>query len=194
MAGRRTHQLTRIGHRLALVLILAAIGALGFVYGRWVYRERRFNALIQEIAGRQGVDQFLVKAVIRRESKFDPFVRGRAGEIGLMQVTPAAGVDWARATGRPQFQADQLWEPRLNIEAGTWYLGRALRRWNRRDDPVPFALAEYNAGLGNVRRWLPHGDITTAAEFQAAITYPTVREYIAAVTNHYAHYRQRGKL
>ncbi len=179
---------------MALGLVLAAVGSSAFVYGRWVYRERRFNSLIEEIASQQAVDKFLIKAVIRRESKFDPFAYGRAGEIGLMQVTPAAGADWARATGRRDFQSDQLWNARTNIEAGTWYLGRALRRWQTQDDPLPFALAEYNAGLGNVQRWLPFGRSTTARQFLQAITYPGVRKYIATVTEYAQDYRDRGKL
>ncbi len=186
--------MTRVGRWLALGLLVAAGGVTAFVYGRWVYRERRFNALIEEIATRQDVDKFLVKAVIRRESGFDPFVYGRAGEIGLMQVTPAAGRDWARALGRRDFQPEQLWDPRTNIEAGTWYLGRALQRWQGQNDPLPFALAEYNAGLGAVQRWLPAGRATTAEQFLRTINYPTVRGYIAAVTEYYQDYRERGQL
>ena len=106
-----------------------------------------------------------------------------------MQVTEAAGRDWARATGRKDFGRDLLWDERVNIEAGTWYLSRALRRWQSKDDPVPFALAEYNAGLGNVLRWLPQGDATMSAGFMAAIRFPSVRRYVETVLEYYEYYR-----
>jgi len=184
--------MTRLGRWLAIFIVLGAISSATVVYLRWKWREQRYGQLIQEIAYRYGVDKYLVKAVIRRESEFDPFVYGRAGEIGLMQVTEGAGREWARATGRKDFGRDSLWDERVNLEAGTWYLARALNRWRDKDDPVPFALAEYNAGFGNVLRWLPNGQTTTATQFQEAITFPGVRRYVDTVMEFYAGYRTEG--
>ena len=76
----------RLGRRLALGLVLLAAGAAAFVYLRWVYREQRFNQLIEEVAARQGADKFLIKAVMRQESGFDPFAYSSRDAIGLMQV------------------------------------------------------------------------------------------------------------
>jgi soluble lytic murein transglycosylase len=192
--SRRSKKLaSRIGDGLALLLILGAVGAALFVHLRWKFREQRYTALIEEIAAKHGVDPYLIKAVVRRESEFDPFVLGDDGEIGLMQVTEGAGQDWARATGRRGFQKAELWNERTNLDAGTWYLARALHRWQGRDDPLPFALAEYNAGYGRVLRWLPKGEATTAAEFRAAITFPTVRNYITTVLEFYEYYRQEAR-
>jgi soluble lytic murein transglycosylase len=179
---------------LALALTLTAFFSAGIVYLRWLLREQRFNQIIEETSARYGVDKFLVKAVIRRESKFDPLAYGSQGDIGLMQVMPGTGDQWARTTGHKDFGHGSLWIPRNNIEVGTWYLARALRRWQDKDDPVPFALAEYNAGLGNVQRWLPAGQATTAKQFVDAITYPGVRRYIQTVTDYYADYKAAGKL
>ncbi len=188
--------MARTAQWLTLALVLGAAGSVTFIYVRWLYREQRANRSIEEIAPKYGVDKFLVKAIIRRESEFDPFAYGRAGEIGLMQVTYAAGLDWARATGRKDYGRDLLWDPRVNIEAGTWYLARAMRRWGDKDptERLAFALAEYNAGFGNVQRWLPRGRETTAKEFTEAITIPSVRDYIETVTSYYEQYRARGKL
>lgn len=186
--------MTQLGRWMALLIIVGAVGSATVVYLRWRWREQRYNHLIEEIASRYGADKFLVKAVIRRESEFDPFVYGRAGEIGLMQVTEGAGREWARAAGRKDFGRDSLWDERVNIEAGTWYLARALNRWRDKDDPVPFALAEYNAGYGNVLRWLPNGQATTATQFRDAITFPGVRRYVNSVVDFYESYRAGGQL
>ena len=193
---RKTKILEQIGNWLALALVVGAVGAAAFVYWRWQNREERFDRLIEEIAPIYGVDKFLVKAVIRRESKFDPFVYGSHGEIGLMQVTDGAGQQWARAVGRRDYGRSLLWNERANIEAGTWYLARGLARWPDKepDERIPFALAEYNAGFANVLRWLPHGRQTAADEFVEAITYPTVRDYVTDVTESYRFYKARGRL
>jgi soluble lytic murein transglycosylase len=191
MSRRATKRLVRLGNWLVTGVVVAALGTAAFLYLRWVYREQRFNQIIEEVAARHGADKYLIKAVMRQESGFDPFAYSKRDAIGLMQVTEAAGWDWARATGRRDFGRDLLWDPRINIEAGTWYLQRALQRWADRpfEERIPFALAEYNAGYGNVLRWLPRGRATTVAEFQAAITYPGVRAYIEKVTAYYHNYR-----
>ncbi|HTS15957.1 MAG TPA: transglycosylase SLT domain-containing protein [Verrucomicrobiae bacterium] len=193
---RRGSRLEEFGNWLALVLVLGAVGSCAFVYWRWEYRERRFDRLIEEVASKYGVDRFLVKAVIRRESKFDPFVYGSHGEIGLMQVTDGAGQQWARAVKRRDYGRSLLWDPQVNIEAGTWYLARAMGRWPEKDpeERIPFALAEYNAGYANVLRWLPHAQQTTPEEFVQAISYPSVRDYVADVMENYQFYKARGQL
>jgi Transglycosylase SLT domain len=154
---RKSSKFETIGNWISLILVLGAVGAAGFVWWRWEFQERRFDKLIVEVAGKYGVDPCLVKAVMRRESRFDPWVYGRHGEIGLMQVTEGAGAAWARAVGRQEFGRSLLWDERVNVEAGSWYLARALGRWRGRGAEelrVAVAVAEYNAGYGNVVRWL----------------------------------------
>ncbi len=189
---RRRSLPRRLGRILELILLVAAVGAVAVLYLRW--REQRYNPLIEKIAEKYDVDKFLVKAVMRQESGFDATAYSKKGAIGLMQVMPAMGEQWARATGHPGFKRDALWDPRTNIEAGTWILAQALERWQERDDPVPFALVEYNAGAGKVVKWLPNGAATTAEELMAAITFPGVRRYVERITGYAEKYRTKDQL
>ena len=78
------------------------------------------------------------------------------GERGLMQVSEIAANEWARENKVAGFNPDQLFEPKTNLEAGSWYLHRAMEHWNHQSDPTPFALAEYNAGASScaaLERW-----------------------------------------
>jgi soluble lytic murein transglycosylase len=168
---------------LALVL-LAALAALG-IRGLAHHRRHRFDRLIRSAAARNGIDPALVSAVIWRESNFLPHRTGKAGEIGLMQIREPAAREWARACSLTHFQRDDLFNACTNIEAGTWYLARALKRWGGRDQPEPFALAEYNAGLTHARRWAALPGADTAQGFQEAVTYPSTRLYIRDILNRY---------
>jgi soluble lytic murein transglycosylase len=190
MSRRRTGKIVRMGNWLALALVLGAIGSAAFVYVRWLCRERICSKLIAEIAPEHGVDEFLVKAVVRQESNFDPFAFSSRGAIGLMQVMPGTGKEWALTTGQKNFMKDSLWTPRINVEVGTWYLARSLAYWRAQgvDDPVPFALAEYNAGPGMAQHWRA----ATTAEFMSNISYPGVRRYIERVTGYYEDYKDRS--
>jgi|GEM_PF-576226 len=186
MSVRWARKIRRIGNWLALAFVLGVIGSAAFVYVRWLCRERLCDQLIAGIAPNYGVDGPLVKAVVRQESNFNPFALSPKGAVGLMQIMPGTGREWARITGRKGFMEDSLWTPRVNIEVGTWYLARSLAYWRAQgvDDPLPFALAEYNAGPGTAQRWRA----ATAAEFLNNISYPGVRRYIERVMGYYETY------
>jgi soluble lytic murein transglycosylase len=154
-------------------------------------RNETYDEMIAVAAARHGVDPLLVKAVIWQESRFHADKLGGHGERGLMQVTEPAAADWVRATGVETFVPADLLDPKTNIEVGTWYLGRALRHWSGQEDPLPFALGEYNAGRSRVKRW-SGGELMTAEALDRAMDIPSTRSYINAVRGRYEYYRSRG--
>jgi soluble lytic murein transglycosylase len=174
--------------RLLLLFGLLA-GACGIVWWQ-VDEERRSHAydrIIRDAAKRHQLPPHLVKAVIRRESKFKCWVVGGAGEVGLMQVTPAVVRDWERATGRRCAATAQLFDPRLNIEIGSWCLARARNRWRGNPDREILALAQYNAGGKHATEWSqlpppPSGDALDRVRF------PETRAYIKTVLDYQKQY------
>ncbi len=195
---------------LAALLALAAVLAVGLsVYilisedPRYLVRElvfswrfKRYDDLIRQASERYDVAPELIKAVIWRESQFQPGKVGLQGERGLMQITEKAATDWARAEKIQTFVATDLFDPKVNIEAGTWYLNRALTHWAAKDNPLPFALAEYNAGRTRVRRWVQDsgmGETASAGDLQAVMDFPSTKNYIAAIIARFDFYRRRGE-
>ena len=162
----------------------------------FAWRYKKYDDLIRQAATRYGVAPELIKAVIWRESQFQPNKVGAQGERGLMQITENAAIDWARAEKIQTFVSTDLFDPKVNIEAGTWYLNRALTHWSAKDNPLPFALAEYNAGRSRVRRWVQDsgmGDTAGAGDLQAAMDFPTTKSYIATIIARYDFYKRRGE-
>lgn len=154
----------------------------------------RYSAYDNEIAGiaaRHNVDPLLVKAVIWQESRFHPGKLGSHGERGLMQVTEPAAQDWVQAEGIETFVPGDLLDPKTNIEVGTWYLSRAMRHWSAQEDPLPFALGEYNAGRSRVNRW-SGGEQISAEQLREAMDIASTRAYVAAVRQRYEYYKARG--
>lgn len=187
---------------LGIVAVLLAVAAALFVLNEKdpAYRlaevfsfgrHDSYNDAIASAAKRHAVDPLLVKAVIWQESRFHPEKLGGHGERGLMQVTEPAAQDWVKAEGIETFVPEDLLDPKTNIEVGTWYLGRALRHWSGQEDPLPFALGEYNAGRSRVRRW-SRGEQISAEELKRAMDIASTRAYVAAVRGRYEYYRQRG--
>ncbi|MEX1044640.1 MAG: lytic transglycosylase domain-containing protein [Chthoniobacterales bacterium] len=185
-----------------LLALLFAVGAGVFLLrekdpayrlAEWLSfgRYAAYDDEIATVAARHGVDPLLVKAVIWQESRFHPDKLGGHGERGLMQVTEPAAQDWVKAEGIETFVPTDLLDPKTNIEVGTWYLGRALKHWSGQQEPLPFALGEYNAGRSRVNRW-SRGEQISAEELREAMDIASTRAYVAAVRGRYDYYRGRG--
>lgn len=180
-SGAGRHRLARFLYLLVLLGILA--GALHY----WWDRDRqshRFDRVISEAAARHGISPSLVKAVIRQESDFRPWVTGKVGEIGLMQITTPTVQDWERVTGQRCPTRGMLYEPRLNIEIGTWCLARAWTQWANRPQQTELALAQYNAGRVHALRW---AKAAGESEVLESISFPSTKRYIRSVMK----YRQK---
>jgi soluble lytic murein transglycosylase len=185
---------------ITALLVALAAGAFVLLEKDPAYRMAELASLgrfqshdndIASVAARHGVDPLLVKAVIWQESRFHPAKLGGHGERGLMQVTEPAAQDWVKAEGIETFVPEDLLDPKTNIEVGTWYLGRALRHWSGQEDPLPFALGEYNAGRSRVQRW-SRGEQISADDLRQAMDISSTRAYVAAVRARYNYYRERG--
>jgi len=152
--------------------------------------ERSQDERIREAARSYGLDPALVKAVVWRESRFDPLARGAAGEIGLMQLQAVAAQEWADAERVSRFTHEQCLDARTNLLAGAFYLSTLLRRYNRADDAVPYALADYNAGRRNVLNWMGGEGLTNSDVFIRQIGFPGTRRYVEDVMKRARRYRE----
>lgn len=154
-------------------------------------QENIYDPIIIQVSHDDGVDPFLIRALVWRESRFRPNTHGAADERGLMQVTPEAGQRWAKANKIPDFQPDSLYDPETNIRAGTWYLARSIRLWSQAnvDDPVTFALAEYNAGRSNALKWVDPAQPLSHIAFLDRITYPSTRKYVEVILSQREYFR-----
>ncbi len=164
-----------------LVIAVLAVSLAGVAYIRRIHR---FDDLIVQISREHQVDSRLVAAVIWRESRFNPDRVGTHNEVGLMQVMESSAREWAHARGIRNFSRHDLFDPTTNIQAGVWYLTRAIGRWSDYDDPLPFALAEYNAGRSNAQRWAENCE-GNSRKFWNNITYPTTKRYVKDILKRY---------
>jgi peptidoglycan lytic transglycosylase len=158
-------------------------------------RFQQYDGLIRSVATAHQLDPMLVKAVVWRESRFDPQKFGSAGERGLMQVTENAANEWARENQVENFRVEELFDPKKNLEAGSWYLQRAIQHWRQETDPVPFALAEYNAGASRAQRWAGGDAVVISPDtFRRNIDFPGTRKYVDSIIARYQFYKWRGRM
>ena len=107
----------------------------------------KYNAEIVSACEEFGVDETLVRAVIWTESKYKPNAESRAGAKGLMQLMPSTAAFCAGLCGE-EFDESEIKTPSVNIRLGVCYLSYLLNKFDERN-----AVAAYNAGEGNVKKW-----------------------------------------
>lgn len=174
-------------------LVVFAIVDLVLIFWWRTSRTTQFDGEIKSAARRYNIDPALIKAVIWQESNFRPEVRGKAGEIGLMQVREDAAFEWAEDEKMPleRFSHEEITDPSMNIQAGTYYLSKLMRRYTKTDNPIPYALADYNAGRTHVLRWKKGAAETNSAAFLAQMDYPGTRKYALAIMERYKLYKEK---
>lgn len=138
------------------------------------------------------LDRALLFALIRQESRFKARAKSHAGARGLMQIMPrtAAFVTGDRSLARKSGR-DQLLDSETNIAIGQTYL-RMLLSPEYFDNNLIYALASYNAGPGNLKRWRRElGEIHDPLLFIESMSAPETRRYVQHVLSNLWIYRDR---
>jgi soluble lytic murein transglycosylase len=133
-----------------------------------------------------GLDEAMMYAIIRQESRFMPEARSRAGATGLMQLMPSTAKWVARQIPIQPFNTDMLVRPDVNVTMGTYYFGRVLADLGH---PI-MATAAYNAGPGRARRWRDDKPLEGAI-YAETIPFNETRDYVKQVFTNAWFYRHR---
>lgn len=159
--------------------------------GFWDDLELRFPLLHRDIVRDQalscGLDDAWIYAILRQESAFNTMAVSHAGATGLMQLMPATARQVATTLGHPRPSRNDLYDPGLNITLGSTYLTQMQQRYG--GNPV-LAAAAYNAGPGNVNKWLPESRMD-ADIWVATIPFRETRGYVRRVLAYRIIYNHR---
>jgi soluble lytic murein transglycosylase len=176
---------------VAGLIILTLVGSAYLFNSYWTHR---FDSMIARQAAIYRVDPDLVWSIIYEETYFSPWKKGQDGEIGLMQVTPAVGREWATETGmrelERQMAADPeslLRDPERNVQIGCWYLEKIWEQFQDAQDVEARMIAGYNAGPSRAVEWsrVEAGKSQTGAEFITRIDIPSTKAYVISILGRY---------
>ena len=188
----------RVRRRRAIALLAAVVlgaGAAAFVAGVGpfgdVVRETitlplRHDDIIRQQAADKDLDPALIAAVIYEESRFRDQT-SHAGARGLMQITPETADAIATHSGGTRFTQEDLADPQINISYGSYYLRLLLDHYDQNDT---LAIAAYNAGMGNVDRWVDEAGGPDSFKSAEHIPFPETRAYVENVMNRRQDYRK----
>ena len=146
-----------------------------------------FRSDLERFSKQNGLDPFLMAALIRQESEFDAKVISRANARGLTQILPSTGKELSRKLKVAPYTTAALFQPATNLRLGTFYLKTMI---DHLGGNVEAALAAYNAGLSRANAWLSWGDFKEPAEFIETVPFTETRGYIQTVLRNADVYRR----
>lgn len=136
-------------------------------------RIRQVQPYVERASSSYELDPNLIHAVIWVESRHQPRAKSSAGARGLMQLMPATANAMARQLGRPMAR---VYDPEFNVQAGSLYLSRLLEKY---EGDETLALAAYNAGPGNVDKWLKGDGLPPVSLEYVGLVMEAKRRFVA---------------
>ncbi len=160
------------------------IWQLSYPKGYWTHVSKK--------AGRFGLDPYLVLAVIREESRFNPRARSRSSARGLMQIMPRTGRGIAKDLDISRYRTSKLYDPGLNIEMGVYFLSSLVHNFGNN---FYLALAGYNGGPNRIKRYVNNWyngklELVDIDEFIESIPIRETRLYVQKVMGSYFEYKR----
>lgn len=172
----------RVNRKILIFLVAAvfAVAVLNFAYKAIMKRlyPLKYSVFVEQYSQEYNLDKMLIYAVIKCESNFNPNAVSPKDAKGLMQLTDDT-FEWVQlkeGTGG-KLNAETLFDPQTNIKYGTLLLSLHIKEFS----DIPTALAAYNAGRGQVQKWLKDGKVVEKSDGNCSVPFKETEAYINRV-------------
>ena len=175
---------------ILIIIVIALLVAYGLDSLTTLFEKQMsptdFEEYVSKYASEYNVPEYIIFAVIEVESDFRPYLTSEAGARGLMQMTPDT-FEWLTSAEHlgEDLSSDELYEPEVSIRYGTYYLSYLFEKFHSWDA----ALAAYNAGPGNVSKWLENNEYSDGNGNLTYIPYKETREHVKKINDKIDYYK-----
>lgn len=183
MSYLKKRSLTLIILSVLLILILFLI----FLWSNSYIKQKlpvKYQQFVEAAAQKYDIDKYFIYAVISTESSFKPDVVSSAGAKGLMQLLPSTA-SWLNQKYKLNLDAENLFDPQTNIEFGCCYLAFLIKKFT----VLSTVCAAYNAGQGNVEKWLSNSEYSDDGVNLTNIPFLETERYVNRVMTRYEIYK-----
>ena len=175
---------------ILILLILIVLGVALFIGKNDIYKylyPKKYSDYVEFYSKEYNLDENLVYSIIKAESKFKEDAVSRKGAKGLMQIGDGTR-DWAAE--ELKLEKVDIFKPQDNIRIGCWYLRYLLDMY---DGKLETSLAAYNAGCGNVNKWLADSQYSSDGETLDSIPYKETDGYVEKTVKYMSAYEKYYK-
>ena len=172
----------------SLIIIFLILAVCGFIGIKTYVYPLEYKDEVLEYSKKYNLDPYLVFAVINAESGFDKHATSSKNAKGLMQITESTAKEVNEITNSvDSLNEENIYNEDINIELGCQYLASLISRYNGN---YYLAICSYNAGIGNVDKWISQGQIsqdlnTTDVE----LPFKETTKYLKKVIHNYKMYK-----
>ncbi|MGL4848718.1 MAG: lytic transglycosylase domain-containing protein [Clostridium sp.] len=170
-----------IGILIAVIIIASGL----FVIKNYVFPYAHKD-IVDKYSKEYDLDPLFVLSVMKAESGFNENAHSHKDAIGLMQITKSTGKWIWEQMGGTDFNSDVLYNEDTNIKMGCWYLDNLSKEFNGNRELV---LAAYNAGRGNVNKWLKNSAYSKDGENLDVIPFKETKNYVDRINFNYEVYK-----
>ena len=146
---------------------------------------KNYSSYVKKYAQKYDVDENLIYAIIKAESNFEASAVSNKGAKGLMQLMDSTAQDMAKKMNIT-LQEDDILVPDINIQIGTKYIADLLKKYEN----IELALTAYNAGSGNVDKWIKDGTLKKDGSDAENIPYKETNNYVRKIMRDYKIYEK----
>lgn len=157
---------------IIVLVVLVNAGNIARYFAPILYRD-----IIFKEAANADLDRYLLAAIVKTESNYDPLAVSVKGARGLMQIMPDTG-KWVAEQRNQGFSNDQLFNPQYNVRIGSLYVSDLYKEFHGNTILV---LAAYNAGQGNVKKWQKNNNWSGDRNSIDQIPFPETRQFVRKV-------------
>ncbi len=146
-----------------------------------------YRAELLRYAKAKNIDPRFVLAIMKQESSFRANAKSPAAARGLLQLVYDTALKYNKQAGFPNMQADDLYQPTVNIAIGSVYISELKNQFGGMYEAI---AASYNGGEDNAARWLNRSNPKDAGIFSAEVGFAETKNYVFKVMNNYRVYRE----
>ena len=144
-----------------------------------------YTGFVEKYSEEYGIDKYLAYAIIKAESNFNENAKSNSNAIGLMQIMEATAIETAEKMNL-KITEEELFNPEINIKIGLKYFSELL---NEYDSNYQMAIVAYNAGIGNVDKWVKEGTISIDGSNLENVPFPETNNYLRKIVRDYEIYK-----
>ena len=145
----------------------------------------KYEEYVYKYSEELNIDPMLTFAIIKTDSNFDANIESKSGAIGLMQLMDKTAQEQAEKL-KIEYTKEMLYDPEINLKLGLNYFNMLFDYFNQN---YVLAFAAYNAGLGNVQKWIREGTIKEDGSDIENIPFKETNMYVRKIIRNYEIYK-----
>ena len=146
----------------------------------------KYSEYVEKYSKEYNIDTYMTYAIIKAESNFKPDAESASEAIGLMQIMEPTAMETAKKL-ELDIEEEYLYNPELNIQIGLKYFADLLDKYDRN---YSLAIIAYNAGIGNVDKWIEDGIIKRDGTDLENVPFKETNNYVRKILRDYEIYRE----